>query len=142
MTEATAKPSRPTPRPLRPRGQAVTQRTLDAANDVGDRIQEGVATNPLAVLAGGIAVGLFAGALLPKTKLENRYLGPLGARLNESARVAALAAKDAGMAELTAVGLSRVGASEQFGKVVEGIGKALSSSAEAARMSRKSRAQD
>lgn len=139
MTEAaTAKPPRPTPKTAgKSRSKAVTVRAKDAANDVGTRIVEGVETNPLAVLAGGIAIGLFAGALLPKTRLEGQYLAPLGAKLNEGARTAASAAASAGKAELAAAGLSRVGANEQLGKILETLGGALRSAGEAARDSRK-----
>lgn len=139
MTEAATKPPRPTPKtenaPKSGR-KAVTVRAKDAANDVGTRILQGVETNPLAVLAGGIAIGLFAGALLPKTRLEGEYLGPVGAKLNEGARTAASAAADAGRAELAAAGLSRVGANEQLGKILEAFGGALRSAGEAARESR------
>lgn len=139
MTDpTTAKPPRPTPRSDGRRGaKTLATRSRDAANDVGDRLHDGIEANPLAVLAGGLAVGLAAGALLPKTQIEGRYLGPIGARLNESARAAAIAARDAGTAELTAVGLSKVGANEQLGRVVEGLGKALSSAGDAARNTRK-----
>lgn len=139
MTDVTtAKPPRPTPRTgSKSRVSSAAAKGRDAANDVGDRILDGVEANPLAVLAGGIAVGLVAGALLPKTEVEGRYLGPIGAKLNDSARSAALAARDAGTAELTAVGLSKVGASQQVGKMIEGLGKALHSAGDAARSSRK-----
>lgn len=141
MTEATAaKPPRPNPKsttPRQSRSKAVTVRAKDAANDVGTRILEGVDSNPIAVLAGGIAVGLFAGALLPKTRLEGRYLAPIGAKLNEGARTAASAAATAGRTELAAAGLSKVGANEQLGKILEAFGGALRSAGEAARDSRK-----
>lgn len=139
MTEAaTAKPPRPTPKDgaAAPRRKSISVRAKAAANDAGTRILEGVESNPMAVLAGGIAIGLFAGALLPRTRLEGEYLGPLGAKLNEGARTAASAAKTAGQAELAAAGLSRVGANEQLGKVLEALGGALRSAGEAARDSR------
>ena len=143
MTEATVtKPPRPTAKggsAPKSRSKAVTTRARDAANDVGGRILEGVDANPLAVLAGGIAIGLFAGALLPKTRLEGEYLAPLGAKLNDGARTAVSAAADAGRAELAAAGLSRVGANEQLGKLLETFGGALRSAGEAARESRRRR---
>jgi hypothetical protein len=139
---ASTKPPRPTPKgaPSASRSQAVTTRAKDAANDVSTRILEGVDANPVAVLAGGIALGLFAGALLPKTRLEGQYLAPLGAKLNEGARTAASAAAEAGRTELAAAGLSRVGANEQLGKILEAFGGALRSAGEAARETRKRRA--
>lgn len=141
MTEATAAtPSRPTPKAAEPkRGKALATRARGAANDAGDRFAERVEASPLAVLVGGIAVGAVAGALLPKTKLEGEYLAPIGAKLNEGAREAMRAATDAGKAELAAVGLSKVGANEQFGKVLEGLGAAVRSASDAARDSRRGR---
>lgn len=141
MTDAPAnKPPRPTPKsPAQPRDTSLATRARDAANDAGDRLVEGVDANPLAILAGGVAVGLVAGALLPKTELEGQYLGPLGAKLNEGARTAASAAAEAGKAELAAVGLSKVGANEQVGKVLEGLGSAVRSASTAARDARRRR---
>lgn len=140
MTEAAQTvPPRPTPKgdAAKPRGKALTKRASSAANDAADRILEGVETNPLGVLAAGIAVGLAAGALLPKTKIEGRYIGTLGAALNEGALTAAKAAGEAGKAELAAVGISRIGANEQLGKLLEGFGAALRSAGTAARESRR-----
>lgn len=121
----------------KPRKQSLAKQAKNAANDAGDRILEGVETNPLGVLAAGIAVGLAAGALLPKTKIEGRYLGSLGAALNDGAVTAAKAAGEAGKAELAAVGISRLGANEQLGKLLEGFGAALRSAGAAARDTRR-----
>lgn len=140
MTEAAEKiPPRPSPKSAAPkaRGASLSKRASEAANDAGDRILEGVETNPLGVLAAGIAVGLAAGALLPKTRLEGRYLGSLGAALNEGAVTAAKAAGEAGKAELAAIGISKIGANEQVGKLLEGFGAAVRSAGNAARESRR-----
>lgn len=133
-------PPRPTPKDGDGKKKSVKlkAKARAAANDAGDRILEGVETNPLAVLAAGIAVGLAAGAFLPKTKLEGRYLAGLGAALNEGALAAARAAGEAGKTELAAIGISKVGANEQVGKLLQGLGGAITSAANAARDSRKS----
>lgn len=135
MTEAaTRNPPRPTPKSDgRKPAKSVTTRARDAANDAGHRILEGVDSNPVAVLAGGIALGLFAGALLPKTKREGELLGALGTRLNDGAVAAAKAARTAGTAELSAAGLSRINASDQLNKLVEAALRALASAGAAAK---------
>lgn len=135
MTEA-ATPPRPTAKQAgtgKAAKPSLPARVREAADDAGDRIADGVESNPLVVLAAGIAVGLAAGALLPKTKVEGRYLGALGEALNETALGAARAAGEAGKTELAAIGISKVGANEQVGKLLEGLGSALRNASDAAR---------
>ena len=57
--------------------------------------------------------------------------------LNEGAVTAAKAAGEAGKAELAAIGISRMGANEQVGKLLEGFGTAIRSAGSAASESRK-----
>lgn len=135
MTQA-ATPPRPTPRQdgaTKSRKTSLPARAREAANDAGDRIADSVEDNPLAMLVAGIVVGLAAGSLLPKTKVEGRYLGSVGEALNEGALAAARAAGEAGKAELAAIGISKVGANEQLGKLLEGLGGALRNVSGAAR---------
>lgn len=136
MTEAASRvPPRPTPKNASGRkpAKSVTSRARDAANDAGNRILEGVEGNPIAVLAGGIALGLFAGSLLPKTKRERDLLGALGTRLNDGAVAAVKAARIAGTAELAAAGLNRVNASDQVNKLIEAAIRALATAGAAAK---------
>lgn len=136
MTEAATRiPPRPTPKgeTSRKSKASVTKRARAAANDAGNRILEGVESNPVAVLAGGIALGLFAGALLPKTKRESELLGGLGARLNEGAVAAVRAAKTAGTAELAAAGLNRVNANDQINNLIDAAIRALATAGTAAK---------
>lgn len=135
MTEPAKTPPRPSARSdsARKPAKSVTTRARDAANDASNRILEGVEANPVAVLAGGIALGLFAGALLPKTKRESDLLGSLGTRLNNGAVAAAKAAKTAGAAELAAAGLSRVNANDQINKLIEAVVRALATAGAAAK---------
>lgn len=138
-----AKPPRPTPRDDYARGlkaapaNGIGDRAFDVATDASERFNSSVEASPLAVLAGGVALGLVAGAMLPKTQIEGQYLGPLGQKLNAGVKTAGVAAVEAGKAELAANGLSRVGASEQVGKLLEGVGTAVRSATDAARNSRK-----
>ena len=121
----------------RERATKALETTRTGARDVADKAADGVASAPLVVVAGGIAAGAIAGLLIPRSEREAQLLGPIGQKLNEGAATAARAARDAGKAELAAVGLSRVGASEQMGKLVEGVAKAVSSAGNAAKESRK-----
>ena len=54
------------------------QSTIDAATA---RATETLDTNPLGVLAGGLALGAIAGALLPRTDREKELMRPVGAKL-------------------------------------------------------------
>ncbi len=88
--------------------------------------------NPLAIVAGGIALGVVAGALLPKSRRETELLGSVGKRMTDVASGAAEAARGAATAELASLPLSKTAAREQVGRVLEQIAKALSSAGEAA----------
>lgn len=110
-----------------------------AANDAlaetrkaAQRVGAAAEANPLAVIAGGIAIGVAAGALLPKTQRESELLGPLGKRLTTAATDAVGAAKDAAKIELATLPLSREAAREQAGKVVDQVARAIAGASEAA----------
>ncbi|KQM98096.1 MULTISPECIES: DUF883 family protein [unclassified Sphingomonas] len=97
--------------------------TSDAAHDAAQRASDGIDANPLAVLAGGLALGALAGALIPKSAQEAKVLGPLGKRLSAAATAAAATARDVGKEQLAAALPSKDGAKEQlrsaFGTVVQ-----------------------
>lgn len=105
---------------------------IDTAQAAARRTVEGIESNPLAVLAGGIAVGMLAGALLPRTERETEMLGPVGKRLTQGATAAARAARDAGTAELMANGISRDAARAQVGKLIDGVMTAVKTAGDAA----------
>lgn len=96
------------------------------------RAGKAVEANPLAIVAGGIALGAVAGALLPRTRKETELLGPVGKRVKDVAAGAADAAKAAATAELASLPLTRDTAREQLGKLVTQVSQALSSAGEAA----------
>jgi hypothetical protein len=106
--------------------------TRQTARDAARRTAEGIEANPISVLVGGVALGVLAGALIPRTEQESRLLGPVGKRLTETATGAAQAARDAGKAELDSLGLNKDAARDQVGKVIDGVIKALSSAGAAA----------
>jgi len=124
MTEAKTKPA----------GRMETALTTarGAANDALRETRAAAKANPLAVVAGGIAIGLAAGALLPRTKRETELLGPVGKRINGAAVGAAEAARDAAKAELGSFPLSKQAARAQVTKLLDQVGKAMSAGGEAA----------
>lgn len=109
------------------------EETRRAARRAGDAAE----ANPMAVVAGGIAIGLAAGALLPKTRRETELLGPVGRRITDAASGAVTAAKDAAAVELSTLPLSKEAARAQVGKVLDQVAKAVSDAGEAAISSRK-----
>lgn len=108
---------------------ATTATTTRAATD---KAVAGIEANPLAVLGGGIAIGLLVGAFVPRTDAERKILRPVGKRLNETARGAVDAARDTAKAELDVLGLSRDAARDQVGKLLGGVIKALATAGTAA----------
>lgn len=92
----------------------------------GDRIEN----NPLALVAGGVALGVVIGALLPRLARERELLAPVGKRIAEGASAAATAARDAGKAEIDALLPQRDAAKDQLGKI---IGTAFTAAKDAAR---------
>lgn len=112
-------------------GKAI-ETTRDATRNAVARTAQSAEANPLAILAGGIAVGMLAGAFLPHSEQEKKLLGPVGKRLTDTAKGAASAAKEAGKAELDALGLNREAAHDQVGKMIGGVLKALASAGAAA----------
>jgi hypothetical protein len=94
--------------------RAARERTLSAyeaargtARSAGRKTVEGVEANPVAAVVGGLALGALAAALLPKTKREQAMLGDVGRRINDTAREAARAAREAGKEQIGELGFSR-----------------------------------
>ena len=112
--------------------RGATSDALHETRKAAERAGKAIDTNPLAVVAGGIAIGLAAGALLPKTKRETELLGPVGKRLTGVAAGAAEAARDAAKAELGSLPLSKDAARAQVSKLIDQVAKAVSSAGEAA----------
>ena len=115
---------------------AHTQDRLDdakhAAGDAARRTADAIESNPLAIVAGGIAIGALAGALIPRSAKEKELLGPVGRSLSERARSAFQAAREAGNSELQNAGLSKDAAKDQVKSLFQGIAKAATSAGSAA----------
>jgi hypothetical protein len=107
-------------------------RAKDSAADAARRASEGIEANPLAVVAGGLAVGAIAGALLPRSAKEKELLAPVGKRLGDTARQAFAAAREAGTQELDGAGLTPSAARDRGKELLGGLGKAFASAGAAA----------
>lgn len=97
-----------------------------------DRATDAAEANPLALVAGGLALGALVGALLPRSERERQLLAPVGAKIGTSFAAALEAAKDAGKAELADAGISRDAARDQVRGLIDGLLKAASSAGSAA----------
>lgn len=84
----------------RDRTATVYSSARDTARDAGRRAAEGVEGNPMAVVVGGLALGALAAAFLPATRRERDLFGKVGRRVNDTAREAARAAREAGREQL------------------------------------------
>ena len=104
----------------------------DFAADAVRRTVAGIDANPLGVVVGGLALGLVAGALLPRSARERELLAPVGAKLGDRARTAFAAAQDAGKSELDDLGISREAAKDQVRTLFDGVLKAATAAGQAA----------
>ncbi|MBY0582118.1 MAG: hypothetical protein K2P68_04265 [Sphingomonas sp.] len=103
----------------------------NTALEAAERTAQAIEGNPMSVLVGGLALGVIAGALIPRSAREGELLRPLGARLKDGASAAIRAARDAGAAELASAGISSDAARQQIGKLVDAVSNAATRAGEA-----------
>jgi len=72
----------------------------DTAASAGRRTADGIDDYPMAAVVGGLALGAIVGVLVPLSRQERQMFGSTGRRLNDTAREALIAARDAGKKEL------------------------------------------
>lgn len=111
-------------RPTAPTGKR--ERALDAASDAARRTAQGLESNPLGLVVGGLAVGVIAGALLPRSAKEKELLAPVGKRLGDTARAAIGTALEQGKSELENRGFTKDAAQEQVKNLLSGVSNAIS----------------
>jgi len=104
----------------------------DRVSDAGAKAGDTLSQAPLIALAGGLAAGALLAALLPKSKAEQKMLGPVGERLTGTARAAADAAREAGAQRLEELGLTRDAGVDTIKSILKGAGDAAKTSAQAA----------
>jgi hypothetical protein len=109
------------------------ERAGSAYESAGRRTSEGIESNPVAAVVGGLALGAIVAALLPRTQREEQLLGSTGRRINDTARDAARAAREAGRQQLDELGLSREGLRSRLDGITDqAVGVARSSAGAAA----------
>jgi hypothetical protein len=82
-----------------------TSAAYEGARGAGRRAAKGLESSPVAAVIGGLAVGAIAAAFLPRTRREEKLFGDVGRKINDSAREAARAARDAGREQLNELNL-------------------------------------
>ena len=108
------------------------ERAGSAYETAGRKTSQGIDSNPVAAVVGGLAIGAIVAALLPRTSREDELLGEVGRRINDSAREAARAASEAGKGQLDELGLSRDGLRSKLDEFTGRAVGAVKSSAGAA----------
>ena len=96
----------------------VVERARNVASDAVDTAAQAVDDAPLSAIAGAIAIGAVAAALIPATARELALLGPLGDRARGALDDAFKAAKTAGIEQLTTKGITQNAISGGLGTVV------------------------
>jgi hypothetical protein len=115
----------------KPRAQAAEEpgRAKAAMDAAGEKLHE----NPMAALAGGLALGVLIGTLLPRSQREIALLGTLGDRIGDAARDAFDAARITGQERLGELGLTRDGARDKVKTLLDGALDAASAAGGAAK---------
>ena len=110
------------------------ERAGSAYESAGRRASARIDSNPVAAVVGGLAIGAIVAALLPRTSREDEMLGEVGRKINDGAREAARAAREAGKSQLDELGLSRDGLRDKLDDFTDrAVGAVKSSAAGAAR---------
>jgi ElaB/YqjD/DUF883 family membrane-anchored ribosome-binding protein len=104
----------------------------DRAGSAVTSTRDGIDSNPAAAVIGGLAIGALLAAVLPRSRRETEMLGDIGRRVNETAREAARAAREAGADKLQEAGLTTENAKAKLGDLASTAGEAVKTSATAA----------
>jgi hypothetical protein len=108
------------------------ERAVDAYDNARETAREQLDGSPLFALGGGLALGALVGALLPRTRAEQRLMGKAGSRITTSARDAFDAAKDAGREKLSELNITASAGKGAVQSLIDGIGEAARSGGQAA----------
>ena len=106
--------------------------TKASAKKAAARTSQAVESNPLAVLAGGLAIGAIIAALIPRTKREDALVGRVGKSVRATATKAAKTAAATAKEQLNELGLNSGAAKGQLRDIVSKISEAASSAGSAA----------
>jgi hypothetical protein len=108
------------------------ERAIDAYDSARERARDQVDGSPLLALGGGLALGALVGALLPKSRAEQRLMGKAGSRITTGARDAFDAAREAGREKLTELNITSEAGKGAVQSLIDGLGEAARSSGQAA----------
>ncbi|HXG81811.1 MAG TPA: hypothetical protein VNJ05_08425 [Sphingomicrobium sp.] len=108
------------------------ERAIDAYDRARERAADRIETSPLLALGGGLAIGALLAAILPRTRAEERLLGPVGGRITDTARTAAEAAKEAGREKLAELNITAEAGKGAVQTLVDGLTEAARTSGQAA----------
>jgi len=97
----------------------------EKARVAGRSAAEGLESNPMAALLGGLAIGAMVGALLPRTEREAKMLGAASEKLHGAAR-------EAGREKLSELGLDRDHARDAIKSLLDGVIAAVGTAGTAA----------
>ncbi|WBH17150.1 DUF883 family protein [Sphingomonas radiodurans] len=114
------------------RAEDTVETSREKARDAAHQASDLVESNPLGILAGGLALGAIVGALVPRSDREKELLAPVGKRMSVAALAAIAAAKEAGRSELDELGFSKDAAREQVKSLFQGVTKAATHAGSAA----------
>lgn len=95
------------PAKAKAKAKAKLNEARNAARDAAQRAADAIEQNPLSLLIGGIAVGIVAGALIPRTEREKTVLAGVGKRIADTTSAAVKAARDTGKEQLSGSMLSK-----------------------------------
>ena len=115
-----------------PEATSRRQRAIEAYGSARTRAGDALDEAPLIAIAGGLAAGALIAALLPRTRTEARLVRPVAKRAKETARSAAQAAKEAGNARLSELGLTPDKGKDAVRSLIDGAREAARASAQAA----------
>ena len=107
-------------------------KAIDAYDSAREKSGNGIAEAPFAALGAGLALGAIIAALLPKTRVEDRLLGPVTDRVTTAGKAAVDAGKVAGRDKLNELNITRDAGKNVIQSLLDGLGAAARSSGEAA----------
>lgn len=116
----------------RDRASELAGSARETATQVRQKTSEGIDASPVAALLGGLALGALAAAVLPRTRKEDEVLGGIGSRINDSARTAAQAAKEAGIDKLDELGINKDTAMDKARELAQSAAGVVKETASAA----------